>query len=177
MMRPTDATPQKGEPQMVHITSRLYVLAALGAFLAFAGCGAVRESRPPATPTLSGTIPQGFKLVSDLSQEYEYPSQPTDTWIAFSCAPESDPHGSLAVRVYGGTNPADNPVDFGLVPCNGVTHMEAIAGDNNWVMLCEDSDFGTPALPDTGTTGCREGAVRWTLITPVQVQSGPFGWG
>ena len=133
---------------------------------------------PTATPTSSGTTPQGFTLTSDQSGGYEYQPQ-SDWWIAVSCVPETDPHGSLAVRVLGGAS--GQPVDFGLLPCNGVSRMFALGGDHSLVELCENSDFGpyyptpTPGVPQG--TACQNGVVKWTLVTPIQVQSGPFGWG
>lgn len=134
---------------------------------------------PTATHTSSGTTPQGFTLTSDQSSGYEYQPPSDPWWIAVSCVPEDDAQGSVAVRVMGGAE--DQPVDFGLFPCDGVSHMLAVGGSYGMVEVCEDSDFG-PAPEPTGYIGpsgtaCQEGAVKWTLVTPVQVMSGPFGWG
>lgn len=131
------------------------------------------------TPVSSGTIPQGFKLISDQSGGYAYQPPSDPWWIAVSCVPESDSHGSVAIRVLGGPN--DQEVDYGLLPCDGVSHMLAVGGSYGTVEICEDSDFG-PAPQPTGYVGpagtaCQDGVVKWTLVTPVQVSSGPFGWG
>ena len=128
--------------------------------------------------TSSGTTVQGFTLASDQSSGYEY-QPPTDPWwIAVSCVPESDPQGSVAVHVL---DSSGNEIDFGLIPCDGVSHMYSVGGSYGTVEVCEDSDFGPAPVP-TGYVGpagtaCQDGAVKWTLVTPVEVMSGPFGWG
>lgn len=134
---------------------------------------------PTAMPTSSGTTPQGYNLASDQSGGYEYQPPSDPWWIAVSCVPESDAEGSVAVRVLDGSS--GQTVDFGLLPCDDTSHMFAVGGSYGLVEICEDSDFG-PAPEPTGYVGpagtaCQEGAVKWTLVTPVQVTSGPFGWG
>ena len=128
---------------------------------------------PQPTPTPAVGV---WTTTSDQSTGYGFNVDSNNWMLQWACVPESDPHGTLAVRFVMGDGQVME--DTGLQACNGTVRSFTLSNAGAITAeFCEDDDFTTTPQPSgPPTINCKDGAVKWTVNSP-NPSTGNVGWG